>query len=197
LLPQAVAYEVENETEEYILKIYEKYQKQLEEANALDFDDLLLLPYTLFKLKPEILDKWHKQFKHILVDEAQDTNWIQFELIKMLSYGKDYFKLFSTGSNSENLPNKSSVLINNASIVTFIGDDFQSIYGRRGAVMENFLNVAKRWPNIKIFKLEINYRSLPHIVEAGNAIIKYNLNQYKKTIKPNKTGSATVKVFIR
>ncbi len=197
LLPQAAAYKVENETEEVILKIYEKYQKKLEESNALDFDDLLLLPYTLFKLKPNILEKWHNKFKHILVDEAQDTNWIQFELIKMLSYGKDYFQLFNSDLSSDNLLNQSSDIISKSSIVTFIWDDFQSIYWRRGAVMENFLNVKNWWPDIKIFKLETNYRSLPHIVEAWNAIIKYNKNQYEKQIKPAKTGNATIKVFIR
>jgi DNA helicase-2/ATP-dependent DNA helicase PcrA len=76
-----------DEQEILILKIYTTYQKTLEKLNALDFDDLLLLPYILFRFKPEILEKRHKKFKHILVDEAQDTNRIQFELIKMLSYG--------------------------------------------------------------------------------------------------------------
>jgi superfamily I DNA/RNA helicase len=65
--------------------VYQKYQEALELANSLDFDDLLLLPYLLFKKQPEILQKWQKQFSYILVDEAQDTNWIQFELMKMLS----------------------------------------------------------------------------------------------------------------
>ncbi|MBU0625945.1 UvrD-helicase domain-containing protein [Patescibacteria group bacterium] len=86
-------------------KIYEEYQKDLENANSLDFDDLLLLPFLLFKKHPETLKKWQQKFDYILVDEAQDTNWIQFELIKMLS-------------------------IENAN-VTMIGDDFQSIYGWR------------------------------------------------------------------
>ena len=86
-------------------KVYEQYQKELENSNSLDFDDLLLLPYLLFKKNKEILTKWQNKFDYILVDEAQDTNRIQFELIKMLS--------------------------GNQGNVTLIGDDFQSIYGRR------------------------------------------------------------------
>jgi superfamily I DNA/RNA helicase len=85
--------------------VYNEYQKALEQANALDFDDLLMLPYLLFKQQPDVLEKWQNTFRYIMVDEAQDTNWIQFELMKMLSIGH-----------------------NN---ITFIGDDFQSIYGRR------------------------------------------------------------------
>lgn len=141
--------------------VYQKYQEALELANSLDFDDLLLLPYLLFKKQPEILQKWQKQFSYILVDEAQDTNWIQFELMKMLSW------------NSAN--------------ITLIGDDFQSIYGWRGALMENFLNVKKYWPDIQMFKLQTNYRSRPHIVDAGNQVIKNNTNQYQKNIVAHRT----------
>jgi superfamily I DNA/RNA helicase len=86
-------------------QIYQEYQKSLEKANSLDFDDLLLLPYLLFKKDKETLTKRQNKFDYILVDEAQDTNRIQFELMKML-----------TGKNSN---------------ITMIGDDFQSIYGRR------------------------------------------------------------------
>ena len=223
LTPQAAAYEVSNEIEEIILDVYQKYQKQLEKANALDFDDLLLLPFVLFKKEPEILEKRHKKFKHILVDEAQDTNWIQFELIKMLSYWKNYFKLSSVNPlnksshnslylssdnlpnsssdnflylSSDNLPNKSSDNSLSSSLVTFIWDDFQSIYWWRGAVMENFLNVSNRWPNIKIFKLEINYRSRPHIVEAWNAIISKNEKQYKKQIKAHRQWQDYIRLLI-
>ena len=149
--------------------IYEKYQKALEMSNSLDFDDLLLLPYKLFKEHPETLIKWQNQFSYVLVDEAQDTNWIQFELMKMIS-----------GDNAN---------------ITLIGDDFQSIYGWRGALMENFLNVKKYWPDIQMFKLQINYRSRPHIVEAGNQVIKNNPNQYQKDIKPHRTWGDKIVCF--
>lgn len=141
-------------------KVYEEYQKELEKSNILDFDDLLLLPYLLFRKNEEVANKWKNKFDYILVDEAQDTNWIQFELIKTLS---------QSWSN-----------------VTLIWDDFQSIYGWRWAMMENFLNVKKYWPDIVMFKLQINYRSRPNIVHAWNHIIKNNLNQYKKEIVPHR-----------
>jgi len=66
-------------------KLYQEYEKELEKSNSLDFDDLLLLPYQLFKKSPEVLQQWQNSFDYILVDEAQDTNWIQFELMKMMS----------------------------------------------------------------------------------------------------------------
>ena len=152
---------VNSNYDETMWKVYEEYQKTLETSNSLDFDDLLLLPYLLFRKEPTILQKWQNSFDYILVDEAQDTNWIQFELMKMMSWW--WAKM------------------------TLIGDDFQSIYGWRWALMENFLNVKMYWPDIQMFKLQINYRSKPHIVEAGNAIIKNNARQYEKNIKPNRS----------
>lgn len=149
--------------------IYELYEKKLRECNSCDFDDLLLLPYLILKKYPEIAERWQKKFKYILVDEAQDTNWIQFELMKQLTAG---------GSN-----------------ITFIGDDYQSIYRWRGAVMENFLQVKKIRPDIEIYKLQTNYRSRPHIVNAGNFIIKNNKNQYDKTVVPHRAGEEKIMVF--
>ncbi len=150
-------------------KLYQEYEKDLARSNMLDFDDLLLFPYELFKKKPEILTKWQKRFDYILVDEAQDTNTIQFDLIKMLS---------ANGGN-----------------VTLIGDDFQSIYGRRGAQMQNFLNVNTHWKDIKMFKLQTNYRSKPHIVHAGNAVIKNNKYQYEKEVVAHREGNEKITIF--
>lgn len=144
-------------------KLYEEYQKELEKANSLDFDDLLLLPYQLFLKSKETLQKWQNTFDFILVDEAQDTNWIQFELMRMMS------------GNASNPDQKGAN-------ITLIGDDFQSIYGWRGALMENFLNVKQYRPDIQMFKLQTNYRSKAHIVAAGNSVIKNNKNQYEKNI---------------
>lgn len=150
-------------------KLYQEYEKDLARSNMLDFDDLLLFPYELFKKKPEILTKWQKRFDYILVDEAQDTNTIQFDLIKMLS---------ANGGN-----------------VTLIGDDFQSIYGWRGAQMQNFLNVNNHWKDIKMFKLQTNYRSKPHIVHAGNAVIKNNKYQYEKEVVAHREGNEKITIF--
>lgn len=155
--------------DQHMGQIYEEYQKALEKANSLDFDDLLLLPYLLFKKSKETLTKRENKFAYILVDEAQDTNRIQFELMKMFT---------GNGAN-----------------ITMIGDDFQSIYGRRWALMENFLNVKKYRPDIQMFKLQINYRSKPHIVQASNHIIKHNVNQYQKEIIPHRTGDDKITIF--
>lgn len=168
-MPEQAGYHAETKQEERIRNLYKVYQKALQDANALDFDDLLLLPKILFEKAPSILQKWQERFKYVLVDEAQDTNTIQFELMKML-----------TGSTWN---------------ITFIGDDYQSIYRWRGAVMENFLQLQMQRPNIKTFKLETNYRSLPHIVEAGNAIIKQNTKQYDKHMTPHRTGDQQIRLF--
>ena len=94
-----------NDEEGMKIKLYAEYEKQKELSNTLDFDDLLLFPYLLFKKKPEVLEKWQNKFDYILVDEAQDTNGVQFDLMKLLS--------------AKGTP------------ITLIGDDFQSIYMRR------------------------------------------------------------------
>ena len=162
-------YQAKDEADEIVGKIYQLYEKALRTQNTLDFDDLLLLPYLLFKNKPDILQKWKSKFKYILVDEAQDTNKIQFDLMYMLSW--------SDGN------------------ITLIWDDFQSIYGWRWAVIEDFLNAKKYWPELKIFKLEINYRSKKTIVDAWNCIIKNNKNQYEKNIQAHNPKESKIKVI--
>jgi len=162
-------YQINDDNDEQILKIYKKYEKIMREQNTLDFDDLLLLPYILFKEKTDILKKWQNKFKYILVDEAQDTNKIQFDLMYMLST--------SNGN------------------ITLIWDDFQSIYWWRWAVIDEFLNAKKYWPDLQIFKLETNYRSKKTIVEAWNAIIANNKNQYKKNIKSFSEKESKIKII--
>lgn len=159
-----------SQKEERALHCYQLYQKALIDANAVDFDDLLLLPKLLFLHKPDILAKWQKRFQYILVDEAQDTNTIQFDLMRLLC---------NAWTNT----------------ITFIGDDYQSIYRRRGAVMENFLNVKQRWPSIHTFKLQTNYRSKAHIVHAWSAIIKKNRKQYDKEIVAHRTDNDLIRLF--
>jgi len=108
-------------------------------------------------------------FDYVMVDEAQDTNRIQFELMKQLTR-----------------PDGN---------ITFIGDDFQSIYRWRGAMMENFLNVKAIWPDMIMYKLETNYRSRPHIVHAGSHLIKNNTKQYEKNIKAHRGGADKIVIF--
>ena len=158
-----------NAQEQNMWKVYQEYEKELEKSNSLDFDDLLLLPYLLFKKDQKVLTKRQNSFDYILVDEAQDTNWIQFELMKMLSW---------SWAN-----------------ITLIWDDFQSIYWWRWALMENFLNVKHYWNDIKMFKLQTNYRSKAHIVAAWNSVIKNNKNQYEKDIVAHRPWEDKITVF--
>ena len=155
--------------EQNMWKVYQEYEMELEKSNSLDFDDLLLLPFLLFKKDENVLKKWQNAFDYILVDEAQDTNWIQFELMKMLSW---------SWAN-----------------ITLIWDDFQSIYWWRWALMENFLNVKHYWNDIKMFKLQTNYRSKAHIVAAWNSVIKNNKNQYEKNIVAHRPWEDKITVF--
>ncbi len=169
LFPIDVLKTAMSDLDEKVGEIYDRYTKALIKANALDFDDLLFLSYHLFKQSPNVLAKWQKKWDYIMVDEAQDTNQVQFDLMRMLS--------------------------KECNNVTLIGDDYQSIYGRRGAVMENFLNVEKYWSDIVMHKLQINYRSRPHIVAAGSAIINNNSQQYEKELRAHRKWDDTIKVF--
>lgn len=168
ITPDKFPYIANWEWDEMMCKIYDNYQKELIKSNSMDFDDLLLYTKILFEKNTDILNKYVKKFKYILVDEAQDTNQIQFDIIRQIWWAWN---------------------------VTFIWDDFQSIYWRRWAVMENFLNLNKRWPDLKIFKLEINYRSKDHIVQAWNAIISKNESQYYKNVKSHRWWDDKIRVF--
>ena len=137
-------------------KIYSLYQKRLISYDSMDFDDLLFNTYKLFNNFPEVLNKYQNKFKYILVDEYQDTNHVQYMIIKRLA------------AMNEN--------------ICVVGDDAQSIYSFRGANIQNILNFKNDYPDLKIISLEKNYRSTKNIVEASNSIIKNNINQIKKTI---------------
>ena len=177
ILPAQYLADAYDPEQEFYAKIYDKYQKALKESNSLDFDDLLLQTYLLFKNHKNILQKWHQKFSYILVDEAQDTNQIQFDICYMLTVWDKKNSDWQTH------------------YITMIWDDYQSIYGWRWAVMENFLNLKSYWPEIQIFKLETNYRSKPHIVQAWNSVIKNNSKQYEKNIQANKDKPGKIRVF--
>ncbi len=139
-----------------IAKIYKIYQNTLKNSNALDFDDILFLTVKLLKENEKILKKYSEKFKYIMVDEYQDTNYVQYELIKILS------------SFHNNL--------------CVVGDDDQSIYKFRGAAVENILNFEKELKNVKTIKLEQNYRSTQNILNAANSLISHNKNRKNKKI---------------
>lgn len=140
--------------------VYEQYQLRLRAANAMDFDDLLINMLRLMEICPEACERYQQQFQYILVDEYQDTNYIQFLLVKKLAEPQ-----------------------NNICVV---GDDAQSIYSFRGADIRNILNFQRVYPSARLFKLERNYRSTQTIVNAANSLIHKNLNQIEKTVYSEK-----------
>ncbi|MBR0423176.1 MAG: UvrD-helicase domain-containing protein [Clostridia bacterium] len=139
-----------------VADIYEMYQKKLCESDAMDFDDLIMNTVLLFEKNPEVLEKYQNKFKYILVDEYQDTNYVQYVLVR-------------------NLAKKSGNLC-------VVGDDDQSIYKFRGATIENILNFEKNFKGAKTIRLEQNYRSTQTILDAANAIIQNNVGRKGKTL---------------
>jgi DNA helicase-2/ATP-dependent DNA helicase PcrA len=139
-----------------IAKIFRGYEAEKQKAAALDFDDLLLKTLELFSNNPEVREKWQKKFQHILIDEYQDTNIIQYHLVKLL-----------VG------PEKN---------ICVVGDDWQSIYSWRGADFTNILHFERDFPGAKVIKLEQNYRSTGNILEASQKVISHNKTRTEKTL---------------
>ena len=136
--------------------VYRLYQIRLKESNAMDFDDLLLKMLFLLRLFPEVREKYQQTFRYILVDEYQDTNYVQYLLCKELAAPQ-----------------------NN---ITVVGDDAQSIYSFRGADIRNILNFQQTYAGARLFKLERNYRSTQNIVNAANSLIQKNQQQIRKQV---------------
>ena len=149
--------------------IYEMYVKRCMKAAAMDFDDLLLKTFQLFSEHPDVLNKYQQKFKFVMVDEYQDTNHIQYLIIK---------KIAAANRN-----------------ICVVGDDAQSIYAFRGANIKNILNFEKDYPDLKVFRLEQNYRSTKTIVDAASDIIKKNKYQLKKEIWTDNEHGNKIKVF--
>ncbi|KIR02869.1 ATP-dependent DNA helicase UvrD/PcrA [Lachnospiraceae bacterium TWA4] len=144
-------------------EIYSEYQKQLRENNALDFDDLLVKTVELFQKNKEVLEHYQNRFRYIMVDEYQDTNRIQFELVRLLA---DKYRNLCV-----------------------VGDDDQSIYKFRGADIQNILGFEDTYPDAKVIKLEQNYRSTQNILNAANGVIAHNTGRkYKKLWTENEEG---------
>ncbi|HTJ73229.1 MAG TPA: UvrD-helicase domain-containing protein [Verrucomicrobiae bacterium] len=151
-----------------VAKIYSLYEKMRKEAGALDFDDLLIETVRLFKEHPETRKKWRAQFKHILIDEYQDTNAAQYAIVKSLV------------SEDRN--------------ICVVGDDWQSIYSWRGADFTNILNFERDFPGAKIVKLEQNYRSTGAILEAAHSVITKNTQRTDKKLWTAEPAGAPVQV---
>ena len=146
-------------------EIYQRYWERCKQAGAMDFDDLLVYTFLLFRDHPDVLARYREQFQYVLVDEYQDTNFAQHSIVLQL-----------TETNQR---------------VCVVGDDAQSIYSFRGADIDNILYFTKIYPNTQVFKLEQNYRSTQTIVQAANSLIKKNERQIPKMVFSEKsTGDA-------
>ena len=145
-----------NSLEKQILKVYSIYQKKTQDLNAMDFGDLILFTVKLFENHNDIAEIYRNNFKYILVDEYQDTNFIQNKWLKLL--------------------------VNSNQNICCVGDDDQSIYSWRGAEIKNFLTFDKIYPNCKVYKLEQNYRSTKNILETASSLISNNNSRVGKKL---------------
>ena len=152
-----------------IYKIFMSYQQRLRQANAMDFDDLLVHTYCLLKDNEDIRQKYADRFKYVLVDEYQDTNYVQQQIVWLL-----------TKENRQ---------------ITVVGDDYQSIYAFRGANINNILSFSRIYDNAKMFKLEQNYRSTQNIVAAANSLMKHNRRQIEKDVYSKKDSGEKVSII--
>jgi ATP-dependent DNA helicase Rep len=137
-------------------RVYGEYERHLQSYNAMDLDDLVLKPVRLFQNHPEILEEWRRRVRYLLVDEYQDTNLCQYELVKLLA--------------------------GHRGALTVVGDDDQSIYAWRGAHPENLKQLQQDFPQLKVVKLEQNYRSSGRILKAANALIANNPHIFEKAL---------------
>lgn len=169
ILPkQAMAMAEDSETALYA-ELYQRYQNQLRAYNALDFDDLILIPTLLFKTNEEVRERWRNKIRYLLVDEYQDTNTSQYELVKLLVGARAHF--------------------------TVVGDDDQSIYSWRGAKPQNLVLLSKDFPNLNLIKLEQNYRSVGCVLNAANVLIDKNPHVFDKKLKTNMEYGEPIRVI--
>ncbi len=150
-------------------EIYNRYQERLKQANAMDFDDLLLNMWLLLKHNPEVADAWQERFHFVLVDEYQDTNFAQHQIVWLLT--------------------------NRRQRVCVVGDDAQSIYSFRGAEIDNILHFQEAYTGARLFKLERNYRSTQTIVNAAGSLIRNNREQIKKQVFSEKEVGNPIALF--
>ena len=150
-------------------EIYQRYQERCKQANAMDFDDLLLNTWLLFSNHPEVADAWQERFHFVLVDEYQDTNFAQHQIIRLIT--------------------------NRRQRVCVVGDDAQSIYSFRGADIDNILHFRETYPGARLFKLERNYRSTQTIVNAAGSLIRNNREQIAKNVFSEKEVGSPIAVF--
>ncbi|RDV84026.1 ATP-dependent helicase [Ammonifex thiophilus] len=168
--PEMMAERARSIYEEKVAKIFALYQQKLRQYNALDFDDLLVEAVRLFREHPEVLARWQRRFRYILVDEYQDTNHAQYVWLNLLAQGHRN--------------------------ITVVGDPDQAIYGWRGADIRNILSFERDYPEARVIKLEKNYRSTAPILALADEIIKYNQLRKEKILRPVKPGGALPVLYV-
>ncbi|AHD17044.1 ATP-dependent DNA helicase Rep [compost metagenome] len=156
ILPAEALEKARNPREQTAAIVYTHYQRTLKAFNAVDFDDLILLPVKLFQEHPDVLERWQNRVRYLLVDEYQDTNASQYLLVKMLIGMRNQF--------------------------TVVGDDDQSIYAWRGARPENLMLLKEDYPSLKVVMLEQNYRSTSRILRCANVLIANNPHAFEKQL---------------
>ncbi|ENM3735224.1 DNA helicase Rep [Vibrio cholerae] len=167
--PQAKAM-AKGEQQQLFARCFELYQKQMQSYNALDFDDLILLPVLLLRSSEEVRQRWQNRIRYLLVDEYQDTNSSQYELVKLL--------------------------VGERGRLTVVGDDDQSIYSWRGAKPQNLVLLGEDFPSLKLIKLEQNYRSTSRILRAANILIANNPHVYQKALFSELAEGEKLKVIL-
>ncbi|MEI8672139.1 DNA helicase Rep [Vibrio sp. SA48] len=160
----------QGEQQQLFAHCFELYQKQMRAYNALDFDDLILMPVVLLQNNAEVRQRWQNKLRYLLVDEYQDTNTSQYEMVKLL--------------------------VGEPGRLTVVGDDDQSIYSWRGAKPQNLVLLGQDYPNLKLIKLEQNYRSTCRILKAANILIANNPHVYEKTLFSEIPEGEKLKVLI-
>jgi DNA helicase-2/ATP-dependent DNA helicase PcrA len=166
--PDEFANQVETYDEEVVLRVYREYQRLLDKANAVDFDDLLVLPLKLFDAAPALLERYQQRYRYILVDEYQDTNRVQYVLVSALA------------ARHRNL--------------FVVGDPDQSIYAWRQADIRNILEFEREFPDATQIHLEVNYRSTRHIVAAADRVIRENTQRIDRKLRTDNDEGAKVSV---
>jgi ATP-dependent DNA helicase Rep len=173
-----------SDDERVAARVMRRYQERLAAYQAVDFDDLIGLPLSLLERRAEARAKWQAMFGHVLVDEVQDTNAVQYELLKAL-----------VGAPGKSDKDHKSDKARRPTPFTAVGDDDQSIYGWRGATVENLKRLPQDFPAIKVIPLEQNYRSTGHILRAANAVIAKNPKLFEKKLWSEYGDGEPVKVI--
>lgn len=184
-----------NFRDEKIGQIFAKYEEIMERNNALDFDDLLLFTVLLFEQNKEVRNYYYSRFKHVLIDEYQDTNKTQYELIRLIVEGPFKESRDKTIDSANDIPEFRQDFENGSRSLTVVGDVDQSIYSWRGADFTIIIGFQKDYPGADLIKLENNYRSSANILNVADAIISNNSERLEKNLLATKEAGEKITVF--